>query len=88
MIVLRLTETEASHLLTAVEIALEGAEEAKQEMMEDTSTLSRLDDFMEVMQDHQLMTSAIEVVRNKLVNELTPTAANPAGYFNDRDEEM
>lgn len=63
-----LTPKQISELVEALTIHLQGMDETLELMTQDTSTLSDLDTFTDVTQDHQISRNILQQVLRKVQN--------------------
>lgn len=66
---MHLEQEERRVLLDVLNIHLEGMDDAKEQMMDDTATLTDLDSFAENFAIHQELRDTIEIIKKKVVDD-------------------
>lgn len=68
---MQLTVQELQLLLDVLDQHLEGMDEAKECMIEDTATLNDLDTFSKTLQDHDEDVRTVQSIRQKVIDDYT-----------------
>jgi hypothetical protein len=65
-----LSQQELRALLDVLDMHIEGMNDAKERMIEDTTTFTDLDTFSASLQDHDLDVQVIESIRQKVLDDI------------------
>jgi hypothetical protein len=65
-----LSQQELKALLDVLDMHIEGMNDAKERMIEDTTTFTDLDTFSASLQDHDLDVQVIESIRQKVLDDI------------------